>query len=472
MPDLAGSSAAGLLAALDRGETTSVALARRLLDLCEQHRHLAAFHYLEPDDVLAAAAVADARRAAGIRLPLLGLPLAIKDNINSAGIPTTAGTPLLDGHRPRVDAPVLRRLLDQGAILLGKTSMHELAFGITGNNTHRGPARNPFDPNRIPGGSSGGTAIAVALGMAPAGLGSDTGGSVRIPAALCGIVGLRPTTGRYPGAGVVPISGTRDTVGPMARTVADTMLLDQAITGEAPERREVPVAGIRLGLPDRFFFDDLDHDLATLIHGAIERLRSMGATIVPVDIGAMGKLYAAAGPAITLYETIPAIEAYLAENGLPLRFIDIARGAASPDVSRILLALTGDGAISPDAYRQAMSTDRPAMQAIYGALFARHRLDGMVFPATPLPAVPIGADAITVNGKNLPTFETFIRNSGPGSVCGVPGISLPCGRTPAGLPVGLAIDGPAFSDRHLLAVAAAIETIVAGAPGWQRQGTG
>lgn len=462
MDDIARLGAAELVAALEHGDTTSVALAGRLLDICARHQSLGAFHYLEPDEVIAAAAHADTRRAAGIRLPLLGLPLAIKDNINSSGLPTTAGTPLLDHHRPKENAPILQRLLDAGAIVLGKTSMHELAFGITGNNSHRGPARNPFDLSRIPGGSSGGTAIAVAIGAAPAGLGSDTGGSVRVPAAFCGIAALRPTTGRYPGKGIVPISTTRDTAGPMARTIADVALIDAVIARTRPGLHELPLSQIRLGLPDRFFLDDADSDLANLFANAIERLRSAGVAIIPVDIADMGELYEAAGAVITLYETIPTIEAYLRDNKLPYGFADIARGAASPDVSKILLGLAGDNAISEAAYEKAISCDRPALQAIYGELFARHRLDGIVFPTTPVPAAPIGADTVVTNGKTVPLFEIIIRNSGPGSVSGMPGIALPCGRTATGLPVGLSIDGPPFADRHLLAVGAAIETIVAG----------
>ena len=194
--------------------------------------------------------------------PLLGLPLAIKDNIDSAGNPTTAGMPLFRDGRLRWNAPVLQRLLDQGAKLLGKMAMHELDCGISGNDNDRRPARNPYDPERIPGGGSSGRAIAVATGMAPAGLGSDTGGSIRIPAALCGIVGLRPTTGGYPAVGVVPISSTRDTVGPVARTVCDVATLDAAITGADDLDEDLRIDAVRLGLPDGYFFEELDPELA------------------------------------------------------------------------------------------------------------------------------------------------------------------------------------------------------------------
>lgn len=451
--------AVGLLAVLDRGDLTSVALCQHLLETCEENARLGAFYYLDPQEVMKRAAEADGLRQRGGKGELLGLPLAIKDNINSAGIPTTAGTPLLDGFVPTANAAVLQRLLDAGAILLGKTAMHELAFGITGNNKYRGPTRNPHDPDRIPGGSSSGTAVAVAAGMAPAGLGSDTGGSLRIPAALCGITALRPTTGRYPGRGVVPITSTRDTVGPMARTVADLALLDEVITGSKAAPM-VAIEDIRFGIPDNFFFDDIDPEVARLFDAALDRLRETGVTVVPVNIGEMAQLYAATGFPITLYETIPTLEAYLGEHGLDMSFADIAASAASDDVAQILRDIC-IGAVPIETYERAIARDRPALQSIYGDLFAGHRLDGILFPATPWPAVPIGIDTIEKEGRSISVFEIFIRNSGPGSVSGVPGLSLPCGRTSGGLPVGLSIDGAAFSDRHLLAVGAAISPVVA-----------
>jgi Asp-tRNA(Asn)/Glu-tRNA(Gln) amidotransferase A subunit family amidase len=462
MDDIAKLNTGDLLAALGRGDITSVAVCERLLQVCAENTHLGAFHYLKPNEVLRAAAKADAKRITGVRAPLLGVPLAIKDNINSAGIPTTAGTPLFRDHRPTRNAPVLQRLVDAGAILLGKTAMHELAFGISGNNKDRGPARNPYDPERIPGGSSSGTAIAVATGMAPAGLGSDTGGSIRIPAALCGIVGLRPTTGRYPATGVVPISSTRDTVGPMARSVSDIALLDAVITREDNLVEAPPIDSVRLGVPDGFFFEELDSGLATLVSDAIQRLRDSGVSLINVPVKNMGALYRAASFPITLYETIPTMEAYLSENGMSYTFADVVEGAASEDVIEILVDLSGSDAITREAYLQAMNVGRPALQSIYGNLFSMYRLDGIVFPATTMPALPIGTDEIKVDGKMVSVFEIFIRNSGPGSVSGVPGIVLPCGRTSTGLPVGLSIDGPTFSDRHLLAVGGVIEEIVAG----------
>ena len=197
---------------------------------------LNAFIHLDPEQVRAAARAADAKGSAAGG-PLHGVPLALKDNLDTADMPTTGGTPGLKGHRPKRNADVVQKLFDAGAIAFGKANLHELAYGITNNNAGFGAARNPYDPTRIPGGSSGGVGTAVGARIVPGGIGSDTGGSVRVPAALCGIVGFRPTTGRWSQAGVVPISHTRDTPGPMTRSVADCALLDSVVTGSAGRRR-------------------------------------------------------------------------------------------------------------------------------------------------------------------------------------------------------------------------------------------
>ena len=222
--------------------STAEALADALLARAAAHASLNAFITLEPDKVRAAAREADRKRAAGTSTgPLHGVPLALKDNLDTAEYATTGGTPGLAGNRPKRNAVIVQALLDAGAIALGKCNLHELAYGITNNNAAFGPARNPYAPDRIPGASSGGTGVAVAARLAPGGIGSDTGGSVRIPAALCGIVGLRPTTGRWSQAGIVPISHTRDTAGPMTRSVADCVLIDGVVTGGPLRGRRRPL---------------------------------------------------------------------------------------------------------------------------------------------------------------------------------------------------------------------------------------
>ncbi|HLY89030.1 MAG TPA: amidase family protein, partial [Acetobacteraceae bacterium] len=231
------------------GKITSTELVDALLLQADAARDLNAFITLDSEAALNAAHAADAAQKQGKPLgPLHGVPLVIKDNIHVAGMPNTAGTEALRNFIPRENARVVEALIAAGAIVLGKTNMHELAFGATSNNATFGTVRNPYDPTRFPGGSSGGTAAAIAAGIAPGGLGTDTGGSVRIPAALTGLVGLRPTSGRYSLEGVTPFSHTRDTVGPLARNVADVVLLDQVISGDRSSVQPADMKSVRLGV--------------------------------------------------------------------------------------------------------------------------------------------------------------------------------------------------------------------------------
>src|SRR5437016_8424024 len=291
--ELTATEALSAMAAGDlRAETYAAILLRRAHSL----KNLNVLISQDPEQVLEAARAADKARAHGHLLgPLHGLPLLIKDNINSATLPTTAGTPSLIGNRPRANAHVLDALLRAGGILFGKANMHELAFGITSNNGAFGPVRNPYDPSKIPGGSSGGNAAGVAARFAPAGVGSDTGGSARIPAALCGIVGFRPTIRRYPGPGtlagvreVVPIAHTRDTPGPIARSVSDVALLDAVITGEARALRRADLRGLRLGVVRERFFAGLDPAVEEAVDEALRRLRDRGAVVVEFELWDLG----------------------------------------------------------------------------------------------------------------------------------------------------------------------------------------
>ena len=413
-----------------------------------------------------AARKADQARASGASLgPLHGVPLALKDNLDTAELPTSGGTPGLAGNRPKRNAAIVDKLLGAGAIVLGKTNLHELAYGITNNNAAHGPARNPYAPDRIPGASSGGTGVAVAARIAPGGIGTDTGGSVRIPAALCGIVGLRPTTGRWSQAGVVPISHTRDTPGPMTRSVADCALLDGVVTGGPTEAAPAQLKGARIGVPRKHFWENLDPELEKICEGTLRRLTDAGIVLVDVDMSEEASLDAEAGFPIALYETVTDLNIYLAEHGIGFDFATLAAKTASPDVKGILQSLTGAGAVPEGAYRKALQ-QRSVLQDTYSRHFRDHGIAAIFFPTTPAPAAKIGEDeTFMLNGQALPTFATFIRNTGPGSVGGIPGISLPVGITAAGLPIGMELSGPAGSDQQLLSIAAAIEPAVAEAAG-------
>jgi mandelamide amidase len=452
---------AGAAAAIRSGEITAESLAETLLARAAANEKLTAFITLEPDHVREAARQADRRRASGAALgPLHGVPLALKDNLDTADFPTTGGTPGLAGHRPKRNAAIVEALLGAGAIVLGKCNLHELAYGITNNNGAYGPARNPYAPDRIPGASSGGTGIAVAARLAPGGIGTDTGGSVRIPAALCGIVGFRPSTGRWSQAGIVPISHTRDTAGPMTRSVADCALLDRVVTGQGGEIAPAQLKGLRIGVPRRHFWEDLDTELGKICEDVLPRLKGAGVELVDVDMSEEVALDAEAGFPIALYETVTDLNSYLAQHQLKLDFAALAARTASPDVKGILQSLTGAGAVPEPAYRKALQ-QRAAQQDAYRRHFREHGIAAIVFPTTPAPAARIGEDeTFMLNGKAMPTFQTFIRNTGPGSIAGIPGISLPAGITAAGLPVGVELDGPQASDLQLLSIAAAIEPLL------------
>lgn len=441
------------------GQISALEYAEALLGRCETCKALNAFITLDGKALLNAARSADQKRAQRDELgPLHGLPIAVKDNIDTASMPTSGGTPALRDNVPPRDAPVVHRLFEAGALLAGKTNMHELAFGITNNNAAFGPARNPYDPRMIPGGSSGGTAVALAARLAPLGLGSDTGGSVRIPAALCGIAGMRPTIGRYPASGVVPISATRDTPGPMARDIADLALLDGVSTGAAQRIKPLDLRDVRLGVPKPYFYDDLDPELVQAMDRSLATLADLGAVLVEVALPHVAELDHPASFTIVFYEALRGLARYLEQSSVTVGVEDVVDEIASPDVAEVFRVMRNEGKVSDADYRKAVEQQRPRLQEAYRRYFLENRVLAMVFPTTPLPARPIGEDdTVMLNGKRVPTFSTYIRNCDPGSVAGVPGVSLPIGLTKAGLPLGLEIDGPWGSDRILLQLAYALE---------------
>jgi indoleacetamide hydrolase len=441
------------------GDIAAEDYATALLARAERLADLNTIIAMDRDAVLAAAREVDVMRrhdAASLGR-LAGVPLLVKDNIDTAALPTTAGCRGLADNRPRRNAPVLDSLLAAGAYVFAKANMHELAMGITNNNGSFGAVRNPYGRKLIPGGSSGGTGAGIAARITPAGLGSDTGGSVRIPASLCGIAGLRPTVRRYSSLGVVPLSHSRDTIGPMARTMADVALLDAVITGTAAAT-PATLAGLRLGLVREPYWRELDSETEAVMRTAVERLSALGVVLVEADLPELDALQRQVGLGMTRYETIIDMLSYLAEAANGITLDDIAAGIGSPDVAASLRAALGGNGPTPQAYDTTMKILRPRLQCLYADYFIAQGVEAIVLPTTPLPARPIGHDqTVSMNGHQVRTFQTFIRNTTCGSGAGIPGVSLPAGLTRSGLPVGLGLDGPAGSDRKLLSIALAIE---------------
>jgi aspartyl-tRNA(Asn)/glutamyl-tRNA(Gln) amidotransferase subunit A len=412
---------------------------------------LNAFIAITADEALADARRADQEIAGGrYRGPLHGIPISLKDLVDVAGVPTTAGSKVREGRLAQTDATVVTYLKRAGAILIGKTNLHEFAFGTTSEDSGWGPARNPIDASRSPGGSSGGSAIAVATGMSVASVGTDTGGSIRIPAAACGIVGLKPGWGEIPADGVVPLSRQLDHVGPLTRSVDDAELMFHALRGEAPsdlhDDRE-SLFGIKLAALDGYFMDRLSPDVEAAVQAALELLRDGGAKLSSASLA-----HAADIAPIYLHLVLADAAAYHA-TALADR-----PHAYTPNV-RIRLEM-GRHVLAED-YVRALRGREVIRQEIEGALAG---VNALVLPALSIEAPPIGAATVPVNGGQEPVRNAMLRCTQPFNLSGHPAISVPCGTTTAGLPVGLQIVGHAGRTNDLLRVARAIERTV------QRQG--
>ncbi|HEY5852743.1 MAG TPA: amidase family protein [Aldersonia sp.] len=394
---------------------------------------------------------------------LAGVPFAVKDNIDVAGVPTTGGSPLLAGDVPDVDAGVVSALREAGAVVVGKTNLHELAFGITSNNATYGPVRNPLDVSRVAGGSSGGSAAAVALGTVPFSLGTDTGGSVTIPSAFCGIVGFRPTTGRYPSDGVVNLSSSRDTIGIHARTVEDVRIVDRAITRTRPTTGVPDPSDLVLGaVVSRY--DDMEPAVAEATQLALGVLRTSGVRVVELSMPDDLTLAAAPGIELVFYEAERLLATRVNKGRGHSGSVDIAElidAIESPDVRAVFESIAATR-VTASAYEQARRR-RWQLRRLYEETFAASGVHALIAPTVHVLPPLIGRDdTIDVNGRPQPVFATVTRNTAPGSVAGVPMLSIPGRFTPEGLSVGLCLEGRFFEDQHLLAVGDLISPVLRG----------
>ena len=422
---------------------------------------LRAYLTVTGEQALQQARQADAELASGKdRGPLHGIPLAVKDLFYTRGVHTSGGSPIYRNFVPDYDAFAVARLQSAGAVMLGKLNMHELAYGITSANPHFGAVLNPWNKKHSPGGSSGGSGAAIAAGMAYGALGTDTGGSIRIPASFCGTVGLKPTYGRVSRGGVMPLSWSLDHVGPLTNSVRDAAVLLNAIAGhdradESSSRHPVvdfvpdencQVRGLRVGFPENFFFERLDGDVELCVRGAIARLESLGADVRPVKVPDMTAVNAVAR-VILLCEASAMLEPHLAD-----------RGQFGADV----LALLDQGRLLPATDYIHAQRLRKRMQLEFAQVWST--VDCLIAPTTPNTAPRVGDTTVKLGGKEEDVRLATTRLVRSFNLLGLPALSMPCGVSTDGLPVGLQIVGAPFEEALLLRVGAAMEDGGVGIP--------
>jgi aspartyl-tRNA(Asn)/glutamyl-tRNA(Gln) amidotransferase subunit A len=429
---------------LRAGELTCAQAVNECLHRIEvDNPRLNAFILVMAGEAQRAADMADRELAAGFdRGPLHGVPISVKDLFDVAGTVTTAASRVREGLIATQDAAVISRLRRAGAIIVGKTNLHEFAFGTTNEDSAFGPAHHPLDDRRSPGGSSGGAAASVASGMALAALGTDTGGSIRIPAAACGLVGLKPGYDELSASGVVPLSRTLDHVGPLTSTVTDAWHLLHALRDRAPVKplAATPAGSLSLGVPRRYFCDLLDDDVRTAFDSAIDTLRRQGATITDVDIP-----HASLIPAIYLHIVFGDAAAYHADtlDAMPERY-----------TANVRLRLETARYVTAADYVRALDGRRALRREVDAALVGH---DALLLPALPIVAPPLGADTIQIGGSSEPVRSLMLRLTQLFNLTGHPAVALPCGASRQGLPCGLQLAGASGQTDNLLHIARGVE---------------
>jgi len=454
MPDLAWSSLTELRRMIGTKEVSPVEVVRAYLErITSLDGTLHAFITVCADRALEAARAAEAQLMAGGATGLLhGIPIGLKDLFGTRGIRTTGGSRILGESVPDTDASVVTRLVDAGAIVLGKLNMHEFAYGPEGLNEHYGHARNPWDAGetRIAGGSSSGSGVAVAAALCSGALGSDTGGSIRIPASLCGITGLKPTYGRVSRAGALPLSWSLDHVGPMTRTAADCALLMRSLAGyDAADASSsvlpVPdytgalsgsVKGLRIGILREAFGDAAAPEVRAAVEQAAAQFQALGATVDEARLEDAGHV-AAAALAIVAAEAL----AYHAE------WLRTRAAEYQPDVRE---RLRMGAFVSGVAYVRAQQF-RTRLRDAVDALLARR--DVLLAPATPMAAPRLGEREVAIDGKTIDVRSSLLRFTRPFNLSGHPVCTLPCGFTADGLPIGMQVVGRPFDEATVLRAA-------------------
>jgi aspartyl-tRNA(Asn)/glutamyl-tRNA(Gln) amidotransferase subunit A len=458
---------------LAKKELTSVQLTQAALDrIAAAEPRVHAFVTVDAQGALKAAAEADARRAKGEGGPLLGIPLAIKDNLSTRGLRTTCSSKMLEPYVPPFDATVVAKLRAAGAVLLGKANLDEFAMGSSTENSAFGATHNPWALDRVPGGSSGGSAAAVAAGFGFGALGSDTGGSIRQPASLCGIVGLKPTYGRVSRYGLIAFASSLDQVGPMARTVADAAQLSQVIDGhDAMDSTSVDAAvpdygaalkrgvkGLRVGLPKEYFVDGMDKAVAAAVREAVKSLEAQGAVVKEVSLPhtehclSVYYLLATAEASSNLARFDGVRYGFRAQaDSLVPQYMKTRAQGFGPEVKRRIML--GTYALSSgyyDAYYKRAQQVRTLIVQDFTRAF--EQVDVIATPTAPTAAFKLGEKADDPMTMYLSDIFTISVN-----LAGVPALSLPCGFTPGGLPIGLQLIGKAFDESTLFAAAASYE---------------
>jgi aspartyl-tRNA(Asn)/glutamyl-tRNA(Gln) amidotransferase subunit A len=437
----------GLAAALRARKVSSRELVTQSLREIERlDSKLNAFITVTREAALTEASARDEELARGIdRGPLHGIPIAHKDLMRTKGVRTTAGSKIFADYLPRRDAAIVTKLREAGAVSLGKTGLHELAYGITSNNPHFGAIHNPWDLARIPGGSSGGSAAAVAAGILPLATGTDTGGSIRVPASFCGIVGLKPTFGRVNVRGVLPLGFSQDHVGPLTRTVRDAAIAFQAMADDPTDYvppADSDLTGLRIGLPQNFFMQQVDPEVEASVRAAFDTAAAAGGLVVDVKVPDMEALRSAAATCL-LVEAASALRPFLDRRA---------------DFGADVLPMLDQGKSIPAIdYIEAQRTRRRIGRQ-FASLF--EQVDCIFTPATPTTAPKIGQKALEIRGVAEEVRAAATRFTRGMNALGLPAISIPCGFSRSGLPIGLQMIAAARQDDLLLHAAAAMEDAI------------